>query len=362
LGIPTFPTYDARKIDVASVNLSDPEVQTFFRKWFVSWVDPHGDGSCKDGVDGFRIDHMMDDLDSKGKIKNLFATFWGPIFGAVRTVSPHVKVIAEQADWGYGENWLTRGGVDMVFAFPLRKAIVSFDKSAIYQAIRETTAKTPAGKGQLTFIENHDVNRFGSEVKGNRPKEKVGAALDVLLPGIPLIYYGQELGMLGKQSTAWGSDANDIPVREAFRWARDLQAPGSAIWYQGSQPWWNDRFNRTGDGISVEEESNDSGSLLSFYRTLLAIRAGRSELQMGRPTLLCESAPTVVCLVRTWGRARSLIIVNLAETPSRVEFTPAEVESGGLTGSWIDLLDHNRPTNPHAVTVAGLGVRLLATR
>ncbi len=68
---------------------------------------------------------------------------------------------------------------------------------------------------------------FASVVAGDRAKEKIGAAFDLLLRGTPLIYYGQELGMRGKQNPSWGTDANDIPVREAFRWARDT-LPGSA--------------------------------------------------------------------------------------------------------------------------------------
>ena len=44
------------------------------------------------------------------------------------------------------------------------------------------------------------------------------------------IYYGQELGMRGREITGTGSDGGHIPLREAFRWKADLAAPGSAIW------------------------------------------------------------------------------------------------------------------------------------
>lgn len=360
-GVPALASYDGRKIEVATVNLLNPAVRDYFQKLFVSWVDPHGDGSRRDGVDGFRIDHMMDDLDNKGKLTNLFADFWRPIFAAVRARDPDARIIAEQADWGYGDDFLNRGGVDMVFAFPLRQAIASFDPAAIRAAVRETEARTPAGKVQLTFIENHDVDRFASLVGASLAKEKIGAAFDILLRGTPLIYYGQELGMRGMQHRPWGSDANDIPVREAFRWTHDLDAPGSAIWYQGPQPWWTDRFNRSDDGVSVEEETRDPRSLLAFYRRLLQLRAARPEIQRGRESILAPASTQVVCFLREQHAARTLVAINLGATPATVAFSADEIAAAGLSGAWVDLLNGRRPVKPLELNLAPYEVLVAGT-
>ena len=357
-GVFALSSYDGRQIGVATVNLHEPAVRDYFARLFVAWIDPAGDGGRRDGVDGFRIDHMMDDLDNKGKLTDLFANFWRPIFAAVRARNPRTRIIAEQADWGYGDDFLTRGGVDMVFAFPQRQAIASFDKAAILTAMRETQARTPPGKVQLTFIENHDTNRFASEVGESRAREQIGAAFDILLRGTPLIYYGQELGMRGKQHKAWGSDANDIPVREAFRWTHDLEATGSATWYRGPQPWWVDRYNRSDDGVSVEEESRDPQSLLAFYRRLLQIRARRPEIQSGRETILDSGAADAVCFLREQGTARTLVAINLAAEPATVTF-PASDQTGQFAGPWVDLMHDRRPVDarelhlgPYEVLVA----------
>jgi len=360
-GVPDLASYDGRRIGVATVNLLDPAVRDYFQKLFVSWVDPHGDGSLRDGVDGFRIDHMMDDLDNKGQLTGLFANFWGPIFAAVRARSPHARIIAEQADWGYGDDFLKRGGVDMVFAFPLEQAIASFNPAAILTAIRETEARTPAGKTQLTFIENHDVERFASVVDGNVAKEKIGAAFDLLLRGTPLIYYGQEIGMRGIQHRPWGSDANDIPVREAFRWTHDLDAPGSAIWYRGPQPWWTDRFNRSDDGVSVEEESRDPHSLLAYYRQLQQLRTARPEIQRGGESLLHPAAVNVVCFLREQNAARTLVAINLGAASATVTFPADEIAAAGLSGDWVDLLAGRRPVHPQELTLAPYEVLVAGT-
>ncbi len=313
-GLTALPTWTGARVPVATVNLRDTAVVAYVRDLFASLVDPDRDGRFDDGVDGFRLDHMMDDLDGNPRLMHLFADFWAPVFARSRAVNPGVKFIAEQADWGYGVDWLTRGGADLVFGFPLRSAIVSLNCDSIAAAITATRHQVPAGKGVLVFIENHDVNRFASAVGGDPRKERVGAALDVLLKGTPLIYYGQEIGMKGMQSHAWNSDANDIPDREAFRWTRRLEDPGTATWYKDTGPWWTDRFGRDDDGISVAEETHDPKSLLSYYRRLLAVRRSRPELRMGDEQVVTTDRPAVLAVLRSTAEAASLVIVNLSDS------------------------------------------------
>lgn len=361
MGMSVLHGYDGTSVRIATVNLRDPRVLAFFENYFTDWLDPHRDGSLREGVDGFRIDHMMDDLDQKPTLTDLFATFWRPIFRRIREVNPAATLIAEQADWGYGRDWLTRGGVDLVFAFPLQRAMSSLDKAAIVQAIHGTESATPAGKGQLIFIENHDVARFATDVGQSLAKEKIGAALDLILRGTPLIYYGQEIGMRGKPAYYGLTDANDIPDREAMRWRRDLMAPGSAIWYRGPHPWWTNRYNRSDDGVSVEEESPDSQSLLNFYRMLIALRARHPEIEEGTQTIVGEEMPAVLAVLRRLGRFRSLLVVNLSGQPVRLNFSSDRVPGAGLNGQWHDLLDHDRLSGLSGTALAPYAVRLFGS-
>jgi glycosidase len=335
----SVPTYAGERVELAFVNLLDPKVKDYFQRLFVSLIDPNRDGRLDDGVDGFRIDHMMDDLDMKGRLTNLFADFWGPIFARARAANPRVKIIAEQFDWGYGEDFLTRGGADMVFAFPLRNAIKSFNPRAIADTAAEMWRRTPPGKGQLIFIENHDMNRFASEMDGDVRKEKIGAALNILLRGTPLIYYGQEIGMKGRQNKSWGTDANDIPVREAFEWTRKGESTGLATWYRGrgTDEWWTNRYAKDSDGISVEEEDPDSTSLLSFYRRLLKLRRERPELVSGEQRFLETDRANVLAVLRGSPEQASLVLVNLADSATTVSCCRPERASaseGAEAESW----------------------------
>ncbi|RHW19293.1 DUF3459 domain-containing protein [Sphingomonas gilva] len=358
LKLPAWPSYDGSYIGIAMIDMRKPAVKRYFRDLLLFWLDPHGDGSLRDGVDGFRIDHMMDDLDHKGRLTNLFADFWAPIFAAVRARNPKVRLLAEQADWGYGEDWLKRGDADLAFAFPLRGAITKFDKREIIAALRETRARTPAGKGQIIFVENHDTDRFATLAESDPARLRVGAALNILLSGEPLIYYGQELGMRGRTRTGGLSDAAHIPLREAFRWRRDLEAEGSAIWYKSGRPGWTQRYNRSGDGVSLEAQEDDPASLFNWYRTLLKLRAERPEIRTGEQQILCDDAGPLLCILRQEGDSRTLIVANLGEAPAEV----ASGLKGAVQAPLYDLITpSDRPADMTAI-LQPMEVRILGSK
>lgn len=352
----TWEHYDGTPIGIAMLHLNHPEVRAYFERVMLFWADPHGDGSGRDGADGFRIDHMMDDLDHKGVATDLFAGFWQPIFDALRARRPGFRILAEQSDWGYGEDWLVRGGADAVFAFPLRAAITALDKRRLVDAIEETARITPAGKSQVVFIENHDTERFMSLVEGDPAKARAGAALSLLLAGEPLLYYGQELGMRGvARNDPSLSDRAHIPLREAFRWQADLEAPGSAIWYADpGKWWWDERSNRTGDGVSLEEQQDDPQSLYNWYRHLLALRQARPEVRRGGQRILCDDDSAVVCVLRELDGSRTLLLANLSDAAAPVVLGEA------FDGPWRDLLGQ-APVHPEGLVLEPMQVRILGT-
>jgi glycosidase len=355
-----------RPARIAVVNLESPAVRQYFADLFAGWLDPAHDGRFTSGVDGFRIDHMMDDLDHMGRLRHLDRDFWVPLFARARAVNPAITIIAEQADWQYGTDLLQHADVDLVYAFPLRKAIVTLDRQAIAHEIETTQALTPAGKGQLIFIENHDTDRFASLVEGDPRRERIGAALTVLLKGSPLIYYGQELGMQGRQVHGPASDGNDIPVREAFRWTRHVEDPGSATWYRGKESWWTNRHAHDDDGVSVEEQQGRPGSLLEYYRQLLAVRRSHAELQRGGQRVLATDARDLLVVSRELGGRQALLVVNCSADVVSGQIAAADLP--GLHGGTLpqDLLGGNRNAAPTAeglkITMQPYGVSLMELR
>lgn len=310
--VPEFTTYNNSKEQIIVVNMNEPKVKEYTAKMLKYWIDPNGDGKFDDGVDGYRLDHMMDNLDNSGKLTNLFQNFWAPLLAELKTVRPDLTIIAEQADWNsYGYDYLTKGNTDRVFAFRLKQAIATFDRDKIAAAADSTFLHLPEGKQQVVFIENHDTKRFASEAGINPAKLKAAAALNVLIGGIPSIYYGQEIGMKGEQLKG-KTDGNDIPVREAFEWYAGETGEGMALWYKGTGPWWDNRNMKPGDGISFEEQQKDPESLYNFYRSLLRIKK-QPALAEGSYRKIDNTSFNVFSFVRESGNEKVLVVINLSD-------------------------------------------------
>lgn len=310
--------YDGTVRKITTVNLDHPAVLEYNYQLFSHWMDPNGDGRFDDGVDGFRLDHMMDDLDNKGVLPQLFDTFWVPLIERLKAINPHVQFMAEQADWGsYGFDYLERGGVDRVFAFRVQQATRTLDKARIEAFADTTFGNTPSGKRQIMFIENHDIPRFATVVERHPGKLRVGAAVNLLIGGIPSIYYGQEIGMLGHAEFGrYGkvvTDANEIPSREAFEWYASAQGNGMAYWYKDTGPWWDESNIRPNDGISLEEQQADDQSLWNHYRSLIALRRGHDALVNGRYRTIHNATSNILSFMRESANEQILVIINLGE-------------------------------------------------
>jgi glycosidase len=281
---------------------------------------------------------MMDDLDSKGLLTDLFRDFWNPAFAKLRAKNPDLAFLAEQYDWKYGEDYLARADVSAVFAFPIHDAIRKFDAAGLAEAITRTGAITPAGKTQMIFAENHDVSRIASDPGISPERLRTAAALMFLLRGTPIVYYGQELGMRGATDAGYITDEHHIPVREAFKWSATDAAATQALWYKRpGERYWDQRYARDHDGVSVAEQEDNPASLLAHYRTLAALRASQPALARGTQRVL-EAPAGMLAVERVFAGERLVIVANLSALPAEV---PA------LAGDGPDLLSGERkPLRP----------------
>jgi glycosidase len=317
LGLNALPVYQGGTISHFTANLLNPDVQAYFADFLMSWVDPDGDGDTSDGVDGFRIDHMMDDLDNAGHLTNLFDEFWAPLFAEIRAANPDFHIVAEQWDWGYGEDFIARANVDSVFAFPLAVALRDLDAGAAAEAINTMSAFAPGLHQQHVFVEKHDLDRLASSLGDDARRFEASTALGLLAGWTPLVYAGQELGMRGLKGD-YGTDANDILIREAVRWDADLETSGSAIWYRDVAEVWAARFNRSGDGVSVEEQTGVAGSALEHHRDVLHLRARHPALLRGRSS--AHAADGQLRITRTAPGGEEMIIhANLSDASVEAE-------------------------------------------
>ena len=330
---------------ITTINLNNEKVKEYFFQLYKHWLDPDEDGNFDDGVDGFRLDHMMDDLDNKGKWTNLFQNFWKPLIAKLKAVNPNITFVAEQANWAsLGLDYLEEGLVDRVFAFRIAFEIRNFNKQKLEIMADSLFGYTPREKQQLVFIENHDMPRFSYLVQQHPAKLKIGATLNLLIGGIPVIYYGQEIGMYGAgEWKKWGmTDANEIPVREAFEWYRSDTGRGMSFWYKDTGPWWDSSNVQPNDGISLEEQRDDPNSLWNYYRELIRLRKSNDALVDGLYQTLPNNNDSVFSFLRYVNNQAAVVVVNFSGSSQQVTIDFSESKPG-ISPQMENLLGKARP-------------------
>nr|MBC7243865.1 alpha-glucosidase C-terminal domain-containing protein [Chloroflexota bacterium] len=300
---------------VPSINGDCPAVQEYALRVAQYWMDLDGDGDLSDGVDGFRCDYAL----------GLSHTFWKNLRRGIKTLRPDFLLL--------GEVWSNAPDIaryyqdefDSTFDFPLyymlaghqdtvgRGVLGGTDKPGFIHASLVQRAKLyPWGAQNVIFLNNHDTNRVMSNVQGDVQRAKLGATLLFTLPGTPLVYYGEEIGMAGVKGK--GQPYWDEYRREPMDWYAAEEGAGMTTWFRPT-----DRNNRPHDGISVEEQQSDPNSLLSHYRRLIRLRQSYSALRRGsyeRVTVEEESS-YVYAYMRQDTQAHLLIVLNFAREPKQ---------------------------------------------
>ncbi|HEY6036133.1 MAG TPA: alpha-amylase family glycosyl hydrolase [Kofleriaceae bacterium] len=169
------------------------------------------------------------------------AYFHDSFFPAVRAARSDVWSLAEIFDEGSTTSFrpYLDAGFDSAFHYPLYAALVSaIGKSGSVDDVARAVASGIATVGAdramslVLFADDHDVARFTNQPGVGVPEDEIRRRLllayDLVftLPGIPLLYYGDELGMYG------GGDPDnrrDLPAWAMDPAARAQPHPGSAV-------------------------------------------------------------------------------------------------------------------------------------
>ncbi|HEY3412210.1 MAG TPA: alpha-amylase family glycosyl hydrolase [Armatimonadota bacterium] len=321
----SYTTWNGSTVGFIDWDLRNAGARQQVIDWCKKWLDPHGDGTLRDGIAGYRLDHVLVNGDQQpAGLGYTMAGFWTPWKAALKTVNPDVFTFVEQADWGsFGNEFLSvhDAAFTMPFMFAARDAVMHENATELYPSMASTlSALKGAGQGTLLgIINNHDVDRLASALymtgPENADRTKAAAAVLMLQPFPPVIYMGDELGMTGVKGN-YGSDANDIPVREPFKWtAVNAGAPMSNYFVLNSGAY-NNRYERDHDGKSVEEQQGVAGSLLETYRSLIALRKNTPALRRGGYTAVSNSDSHIWSFVRRYAPAAGdpqtlLVAINL---------------------------------------------------
>ncbi len=206
-------------------NHSNPQVREFIFRVAEHWIEQ--------GADGWR-------LDVPGEIDD--DEFWREFRRRVKRANPDAYIVGEI--WHQATRWLVGDQFDAVMNYQFTRACLSFfvsldeearqmtyghsygdlteyDARTFGRRLEEALAWYPSeiAYAQLNLVDSHDTARFLSVAK----KDKTALALAYLTmmtyPGAPMIYYGDEIGMLGGKDP----DCRRSMIWDESRWDRDLR-------------------------------------------------------------------------------------------------------------------------------------------
>lgn len=280
------------------------------------------------GVSGFRLDattHYFEDNTEK----NIAFLAW--LNAQVKAIKPEAFLIAEA--WKDETTILSlyESGIDSLFNFPLSSASGSL-VSAIRNEQGAPLAKRVQRWQQLIrlrnpqgldapFLSNHDMGRSAGYLLYKDQKIKQAAALYLTMPGLPIIYYGEEIGMSGS-----GRDENKrLPMLWSIDENRNTLPPADADQEQ--------RLKASGE---MQEE--DPNSLLNFYRDLLSLRQSCPELQNGRAEAVDMGQDAIAAWKITDFDKSVLVLHNLSGDSISLELQTPRMVGAWDTGSGKPML------------------------
>ena len=305
------------------------------------------------GIDGFRLDAIPYLIEREGtNNENLPEThdILKQIRSALDETHPGKMLLAEANQWPEDTSEYFGDGDEchMAFHFPLMPrmymAIAKEDRFPITDIMRQTPS-IPDNCQWAIFLRNHDeltlemvtdaerdylwniyaadkrarINlgirrRLAPLMERDRRRIELMNALLLSMPGTPVIYYGDEIGM-GDNIYLGDRDG----VRTPMQWSPDRNGgfsradPARLVLPPVMDPLYGYQ------ALNVEAQSDDAHSLLNWTRRMLALRGKHSAFGRGTQRFLTPGNRKILAYLREYEGETILCVFNLSRLPQAVE-------------------------------------------
>ncbi|MDB5615623.1 MAG: alpha amylase, catalytic region [Devosia sp.] len=329
------------------LNIANPEVRDEIRKIIGFWMEL--------GLSGFRVDAVPFLLETEGMDQAMeiaphdwlrsLRSFLGRRSGDALLMG-EVNLDYEEVRRFYGDD----DELHMCLNFNLNQAfalaLVREDAGSLVHNLRAMPT-LPGDAAWANFVRNHDEwsldklteaerqevfrafgpkpdmqlfgrglrRRLPTMLNGNQAQLRMAYSLMFSLPGAPVLFYGEEIGMAENLEIE-----GRMSVRAPMQWSNQRnggfsEAPAEALCRPvvNSKKWGPSTIN-------VSEQERDTGSLLNWMESLIRRRREMPEISFGDWTFIPVPDPAILAMRYEWGERRALVIHNLASSDKQISF------------------------------------------
>jgi glycosidase len=252
-----YETFNVRTPSMPKLRTEHPEVREYLLNVAEYWIK-------EVGIDGWRLD-VANEVDHD---------FWRVFRQVVRAANSDALIIGEV--WHDSSPWLQGDQWDGVTNYLFRDSVLDFfakrkiDAEVFDASLTRTRMmyKEQANRSMFNLLGSHDTERFLTLCKEHVEWMRLAVTFQMTYVGIPQIYYGDEIGMVGE---------NDPDCRRTMIW----------------------------------DEAGQNQEMLSLHKKLIALRKAHTALQTGAfRTVLKDALHNVYGYVRENEQEQILVVLN----------------------------------------------------
>jgi len=209
---------------------------------YKGWADVYGRWISKYGISAFRVDTAR-------HVDDKFFKNWSPLIKTTAKKSgiKDFTIFGEVFDYSTLNlmTYVRQNKIETVLDFPFQAKATEYASgysnaptlSALFENDDYYISAQSSPSNLVTFLGNHDVGRVGYIIANKRiqpvdqllPRTNLANALMYLSRGIPVVYYGDEVGMTGSNSGKDQFARQDMFQTDVELWKNEIRVGGSPI-------------------------------------------------------------------------------------------------------------------------------------
>ena len=322
------------------LNWDNPMVRDEMKRAIRFWMDLGVDGIRADAVRWMSKDpDLRDDpknplwrssetLNKFDSLTHKYSRFWKNLFPYLREITDviaeyenRIIIFEDYPDDNYStkEQYLGFYGINPEVGMPFnfQGLWTDFYADAFRTFVTEFQGMLDPAKHRPVYcFSNHDQHRIVTRMGGD-DQARLIALMQLTLPGLPTVYYGDELGMpntpvavedlqdLSAKSSGDPGVSRD-PERTPMQWQKSQYAGFSEV-----KPWLP-----LGESLAkhnVKTQLHEPDSFLSLYRRLLKLRSRHEILRSGTYEAIGELEADVFLYARWLGDEHVFVALNFSD-------------------------------------------------